>query len=52
MLVPGEKERATLAERTATGLPMAVEAWDDILNTARKLGIGETDIKTAVGGAI
>ncbi|EDP64497.1 malate dehydrogenase-like protein [alpha proteobacterium BAL199] len=52
VLVPGEKERATLAERTATGLPLAVEAWDDILNTARKLGIGETDIKTAVGGAI
>jgi uncharacterized oxidoreductase len=52
VLVPGEKERATLAERTAKGLPLAVEAWDDILNTARKLGIGEADIEAAVGGPV
>lgn len=50
VLVPGEKERATLAERTAGGLPLAPEAWDDIIGTARRLGIPDTEIEAAVGG--
>lgn len=50
VLVPGEKERATLAERTAGGLPLAEEAWADIVGTARKLGLSEAEIETAVGG--
>ena len=50
VLVPGEKERATLAERTAGGLPLAAEAWADIVATARKLGIGEAEIEAAIGG--
>src|SRR3546814_6411197 len=51
VLVPGEKERATLAERTAGGLPLAAEAWDDIVGPARKLGIAESEIEADVGGA-
>lgn len=50
VLVPGEKERAVLADRTAGGLPLAEEAWSDILNTARKLGLSEAAIEAAVGG--
>jgi uncharacterized oxidoreductase len=51
VLVPGEKERRTLAERTASGLPLAPEAWSDIVNTARGLGITEAEIETLVGGS-
>ncbi len=50
VLVPGEKERATLAERTAGGLPLAEEAWTDIVATARSLGIAEAEIEQAIGG--
>jgi len=50
VLVPGEKERATLAERTAGGLPLAEEAWSDIVETARKLAIPETEIEALIGG--
>lgn len=51
VLVPGEKERATLTERTAGGLPLAEEAWSDILDTARRLGIPDAEIAELVGGA-
>jgi len=52
VLVPGEKERATLAERTAGGLPLAEEAWADIVATARSLGIAEADIDQAISGPV
>lgn len=51
VLVPGEKERHTLAERTASGLPLAPEAWSDIVGTARGLGITESEIETLIGGS-
>lgn len=51
VLVPGEKERAVMAERTAGGLPLAEEVWTDILATARKLGIPEAEIATLTGGS-
>jgi uncharacterized oxidoreductase len=50
VLVPGEKERATLAERTAGGLPLAAEAWSDILDTAKRLGISDPEIAELTGG--
>lgn len=39
VLVPGEPERRLMAERLASGLPLARQAWDDIVETARGLGI-------------
>ncbi len=44
VLVPGEKERAMMAERSANGLPLAPEAWSDIQATARKLGIKDPSL--------
>lgn len=39
VLVPGEPERLLMAERMQTGLPLAPQAWADIIETARGLGI-------------
>lgn len=39
ILVPGEPERRLMAERLASGLPLARQAWDDIVATARTQGI-------------
>jgi uncharacterized oxidoreductase len=39
VLVPGEKERRTMAERLETGLPLARQSWTDIVDTAKGLGI-------------
>lgn len=39
VLVPGEPERRLMAERLASGLPLARQAWDDIVETARTSGL-------------
>ena len=44
VLVPGEKERMVMAERLRTGLPLAGQAWDDIVATARRKGVNDTEI--------
>ena len=44
VLIPGEKERQTMTERLENGLPLAQEAWKDILNTARNAGISQSTI--------
>ena len=44
VLIPGEKERQVMAERLESGLPLAPEAWADIVATARHKGV-------EVGGA-
>ena len=44
VLIPGEKERQTMTERLENGLPLAQEAWKDILNTARNAGISQSAI--------
>lgn len=51
VLVPGEKERKTMAERNAGGLPLAEQAWSDIVGTAHKLELSESEIEEAIGGA-
>lgn len=43
VLIPGEKEKMTMADRMKTGLPLAAEAWGDIVTTARNLGINDVD---------
>lgn len=41
VLIPGEKEKQVMAERLKTGLPLAAEAWDDIVATARSKGVND-----------
>jgi len=43
VLIPGEKEKMVMAERLKTGLPLAAEAWDDIVATARSKGVNDVD---------
>lgn len=44
VLVPGEKERHTMAERARTGLPLAEQAWADILAAAASAGVDQARI--------
>ena len=39
VLVPGEKEAHTRAERLAHGVPLQVDTWGAIVNTAKSLGL-------------
>jgi uncharacterized oxidoreductase len=39
IVTPGEPERAERAKRTATGVPLAAEAWASIVASARSLGV-------------
>ena len=49
VLVPGEKERMTMAERLESGLPLSEGAWADILTAAEKVGMSDNDVETALG---
>ena len=49
VLVPGEKERATMAERSRDGLPLSEGAWADILTAAGHVGMTDADVATALG---
>ncbi len=44
VLVPGDKERATMAERLAHGIPLSAETWGAILGAARKVGLSSAEI--------
>lgn len=44
VLIPGEKEKMVMAERLKTGLPLAAEAWDDIVATARAKGVNDVEL--------
>ncbi len=39
VLVPGEKEARTRAERLANGIPLQLDTWTSIVATARSLGV-------------
>jgi uncharacterized oxidoreductase len=49
VLIPGEPEAATRAERTANGVPLTADTWNSITATARSVGIDEAAIKAAEG---
>lgn len=49
VLVPGEMERRTMAERLKSGLPLAPEAWTDILAAASKAGLSRERIAGLLG---
>ena len=48
VLVPGEKERMTMVERRANGLPLSEGAWEDILAAARKVGMREDEVESVL----
>ncbi|MGJ5180648.1 malate/lactate/ureidoglycolate dehydrogenase [Bradyrhizobium oligotrophicum] len=47
VLVPGDPERKTRAERTANGVPLPDDTWAAIVNTAREVGVSEASIQRA-----
>ena len=49
VLVPGEKERMTMAERLETDLPLSEGAWEDILVGAQKVGMSDGEVEAALG---
>ncbi len=50
VLIPGDKERRTEAERRAVGIPLAADSWRAILDTARGVGLGEEEIRELLEG--
>ena len=51
VLVPGEAETRTRAERTANGIPLPDDTWQAIVGTARKVGLGDNRIAATLGAA-
>jgi len=49
VMVPGDPERKALAERGAGGIPVDDTTWNQILETAAKLGINADSIDAMVG---
>ena len=49
VLIPGEKEQAVMAERLVHGLPIANDAWRDLLATAKQVGVAETALADLTG---
>ena len=47
VLIPGDPERRTRAERTKNGVPLPDDTWAAIVNTAREVGVSETSIQRA-----
>ena len=47
VLIPGDPERKTRAERTQNGIPLPDDTWAAIVNTAREVGVGEVSIQRA-----
>jgi uncharacterized oxidoreductase len=47
ILLPGEPERRTRAERLATGVPLSDETWASIVAAARSVGVDERRIQAA-----
>ncbi len=44
VLVPGDKERKTAAERREGGIPLSEATWDAILGAARRVGVTDAEI--------
>ncbi len=49
VLVPGEKEQLTMAERNKNGLPLSLETWNDILGATTKVGMTEAQTNAVLG---
>lgn len=44
VLVPGDPERATRAEREANGVPIDDATWEEILSAAESVGLSRSDV--------
>ncbi len=49
VLIPGEKEKMTMVDRTANGLPLPNQTWMDILGAATKVGLDEKALSAILG---
>ncbi len=49
VLVPGEQERRTMAERREHGLPLSEGAWADILAAAKRVEMSGAEVEAALG---
>jgi uncharacterized oxidoreductase len=47
VLIPGDTERKTRADRTKNGVPLPDDTWAAIVNTAREVGVSEVSIQKA-----
>src|SRR6478752_2478665 len=47
VLIPGDPERRTRAERSKNGIPLPDDTWAAIVNTAREVGVSEVSIQQA-----
>jgi uncharacterized oxidoreductase len=47
VLVPGEPEERSKAERLANGVPLPEDTWAAIIEAARKIGVDERRIQLA-----
>jgi uncharacterized oxidoreductase len=47
VLIPGDPERKTRAERSKNGVPLPDDTWAAIVNTAREVGVSEISIQRA-----
>jgi uncharacterized oxidoreductase len=47
VLIPGDKEALTRADRTKNGVPLPDETWSAIVQTAREAGVSEAAIQNA-----
>ncbi len=47
VLIPGDPERKTRAERARNGIPLPDDTWAAIVNTAREVGVSEASIQRA-----
>jgi hydroxycarboxylate dehydrogenase B len=47
VLIPGDPERKTRAERSRNGVPLPDDTWAAIVNTAREVGVSEISIQRA-----
>ena len=49
VLIPGEPEAATRADRVKNGVPLTEETWNSIAATARSVGIDDAAVAKAIG---
>ncbi len=51
VLLPGEIERRTRADRQANGIPLDPNTLDQVRGAARSVGVSDTDIDRGIGGS-
>ena len=44
VLIPGDPERETVEKRSAEGIDIDDNSWEDIMNSARDAGVSQSDL--------